>query len=263
MLRADETRELVALDARAASFIRPFIGAADTIQGGLRYCLWVEPERADEAMEIPAVRERAVRVAAMRSASTKQFTRDCAKTPLAFQQVRQAGNEKVILVPRHSSAARPFLPVSYWDKGAIVADGAFALFDAPIWAFSLLVSRLHLVWIGVVCGKIKTDFRYSSTLGWNTFPVPTLTERNMEDLSNCAAEILLAREAHCPATIADLYDEMPEALRHAHERNDEVLERIYIGRRFRNDTERLEKLFDLYTRLTATPAKPKKGGRAK
>ncbi|MBH1484890.1 class I SAM-dependent DNA methyltransferase [Stenotrophomonas maltophilia] len=263
LLRADEARELVALDARAASFIRPFIGAADTIQGGLRYCLWVEPERADEAMEIPAVREHAVRVAAMRSASTKQFTRDCAKTPLAFQQVRQAGNEKVILVPRHSSAARPFLPVSYWDKGAIVADGAFALFDAPIWAFSLLVSRLHLVWIGVVCGKIKTDFRYSSTLGWNTFPVPTLTERNMEDLSNCAAEILLAREAHYPATIADLYDEMPEVLRQAHERNDEVLERIYIGRRFRNDTERLEKLFDLYTKLTAAPAKPKKGGRAK
>jgi hypothetical protein len=92
-------------------------------------------------------------------------------------------------------------------------------------------------------------------MGWNTFPLPPLTEKNKADLTRCAEDILLAREAHFPATIADLYDpeNMPENLRHAHERNDEVLERIYIGRRFKNDTERLEKLFDLYTKMTAKP----------
>ena len=117
---------------------------------------------------------------------------------------------------------------------------------------ALIASRLHLVWIGTVCGKLKTDFRYSNTLGWNTFPVPKLTERNKADLTACAEDILLTREAHFPATIADLYDpeKMPENLRAAHDRNDEVLERIYIGRRFKNDTERLEKLFDLYTQMT-------------
>ena len=106
---------------------------------------------------------------------------------------------------------------------------------------------------------MRTDFSYSNTLGWNTFPVPTLTEKNRADLSRCAEDILLAREAHFPATVAELYD--PErmdrdfpALRAAHERNDEVLERIYIGRRFKNDTERLEKLFELYTRMTASAA---------
>ena len=100
--------------------------------------------------------------------------------------------------------------------------------------------------------KLKTDFRYSNTLGWNTFPVPKLTEKNKEDLTRCAEDILLAREAHFPATIADLYDpeKMPADLRAAHDRNDETLERIYIGRRFRNDTERLEKLFELYTKMT-------------
>ena len=110
----------------------------------------------------------------------------------------------------------------------------------------------NLVWIGTVCGKMKTDFRYSNTLGWNTFPVPTLTEKNKADLTACAEAILLAREAHFPATIADLYDpeKMPENLRAAHDRNDETLERIYIGRRFRNDTERLEKLFEMYTKMT-------------
>ncbi len=103
-------------------------------------------------------------------------------------------------------------------------------------------------------------YSYSNTLGWNTFPVPTLTEQNKADLTRCAEDILLARESHYPATIADLYgpDNMPDDLLRAHERNDEVLERIYIGRRFRNDTERLEKLFDLYTKMTAGQGKPKK-----
>jgi hypothetical protein len=103
---------------------------------------------------------------------------------------------------------------------------------------------------------MKTDFRYSSTLGWNTFPVPTLTDAHKADLTRCAEDILLAREAHFPKTIADLYepDAMPDDLRRAHDRNDETLERIYIGRRFKNDTERLEKLFDLYTKMTKAEA---------
>jgi hypothetical protein len=105
-------------------------------------------------------------------------------------------------------------------------------------------------------------FSYGNKLGWNTFPVPTLTEKNKTDLTRCAEEILLAREAHFPATIADLYDSetMPPELREAHEQNDEVLERIYIGRRFKNDTERLEKLFNLYTKMTpgTTRAKNRK-----
>ncbi len=131
------------------------------------------------------------------------------------------------------------------------------MYDAPLWNMALIASRLHLVWIATVCGKLKTDFRYSNTLGWNTFPVPLLTEQAKIDLTRCAENILLAREAHFPATIADLYDPatMPANLRAAHEHNDEVLERIYIGRRFKNDTERLEKLFELYTRMAAAASK--------
>ena len=119
---------------------------------------------------------------------------------------------------------------------------------------SFLSSQLHIVWIATVCGKFKNDYRYSNTLGWNTFPVPPLTEQNKIDLTQCAEDILLTRERYWPATIADMYDpkrmdaEFSE-LRAAHEHNDEVLERIYIGRRFKNDTERLEKLFDMYTKM--------------
>lgn len=118
---------------------------------------------------------------------------------------------------------------------------------------ALIASRIHRVWVSTVCGKLETRYRYSNTLGWNTFPVPTLTNKNKADLTRCAEDILLAREAHFPATIAELYDpeKMPVDLRAAHERNDEALERVYIGRRFKNDTERLEKLFELYIKMTS------------
>ena len=145
----------------------------------------------------------------------------------------------------------------------IISDLARVIHRAECWHLSVLSSKLHLVWIGTVCGRFRTGYRYSHTLGWNTFPVPTLTAQNKADLTRCAEDILLAREAHWPATIADLYDPetMPADLRAAHDRNDETLERIYIGRRFKNDTERLEKLFEMYTRMTAgETAKKRKHG---
>ena len=158
-------------------------------------------------------------------------------------------------MPRVSSENREFLPVDYLTDDFIIGDRNFALYDAPLWNMALIASRLHWVWIGTVCVRLEMRFSYSNTLGWNTFPVPTLTEKNKADLTACAEDILLAREAHFPATIADLYDpeKMPENLRQAHDRNDETLERIYIGRRFKNDTERLEKLFEMYTKMTTKP----------
>jgi hypothetical protein len=175
------------------------------------------------------------------------------------------GTVHTISMPCVSSESRDYLPVGLIDNRSTVTNLAFALYDAPLWNMALIASRLHLVWIATVCGKLKTDFRYSNTLGWNTFPVPTLTEQNKTDLTRCAEDILLAREHYFPATIADMYDpnrmdrEFP-LVREAHDRNDEVLERIYIGRRFKNDTERLEKLFELYTKMTQTaPQKTAKG----
>ena len=134
----------------------------------------------------------------------------------------------------------------------MISNRACIVLDPEIFEFAILSSRLHWAWISTVCVRLRTDISYSGTIGWNTFPVPKLTEKNRADLTRCAEDILLAREAHFPATIADLYDpeKMPDDLRAAHDRNDEVLERIYIGRRFKNDTERLEKLFEMYTRMT-------------
>ena len=165
--------------------------------------------------------------------------------------------EHAIIIPRVSSENRPFLPVDYFQAGPIIGDKCYAIYDEPLWNLALIASKMHIVWIGAVCSRLRTDFSYGNKLGWNTFPVPLLTEQAKIDLTRSAEAILLAREAHFPATIADLYDPdtMPANLRAAHEHNDEVLERIYIGRRFKNDTERLEKLFELYTKMTAAASK--------
>ena len=168
-----------------------------------------------------------------------------------FVQIQGTAHRGSFIIPRHSSERRSFLPVGLLDARTIVADSAFAIYDAPLWNLALVASRLHLVWIAAVCGKLKTDYRYSNTLGWNTFPIPTLTDKNRSDMDSAAAEILLARESYYPATVAELYDSERLAsefiqLQEAHQRNDEIVERIYIGRRFKNDTERLEKLFEIY-----------------
>jgi len=248
----DEGRAIRDEAPEADRFIRPFVGSSEFIKGVTRSCIWITDDQREVASSLRPIAERVGSVAKFRAASTKKLTRDGVDTAYRFQQVRQKGDERIIVIPRVSSENRDYLPAGFLPTGSIVGDRNFALYDAPVWNIAIVVSRLHWVWIGTVCVRMRTDFSYSNTLGWNTFPLPKLTEQNKTDLTACAENILLAREAHFPATIADLYDPeaMPENLRRAHEENDETLERIYIGRRFKNDTERLEKLFELYTKMT-------------
>ena len=252
LMSFSEVPSLKLTSAQQLRFVRPIYGSAEFIRGLERYCLWIEDENVDDAMQIETIKNRVIGVREMRLSSRDKSANEMAARPHQFREMN-AAKSHTLAMPRVSSEKREFLPVGLLRKGAVVTDLAYALYDAPLWNMALLASRIHLVWIATVCGKLKTDFRYSNTLGWNTFPVPTLTEKNKADLTRCAEDILLAREAHFPATIADLYapDKMPADLRAAHDRNDETLERIYIGRRFKNDTERLEKLFELYTKMTS------------
>ena len=259
LLNRDEYRSFKD-DNLVRPFLRRYIGADEMINGNIRYCLWISDDESELARTSDFIDSRLKLVSENRSKSAAQSTRDFANRPHRFVQLGGFAKECVICVPQVSSEKRDYLPIDYFDSGAIITAPNFALYDAPLWNFSILASRCHIIWIATVCGKMKTDLRYSNTLGWNTFPVPKLTEQNKFDLTRCAEDILLAREAHFPATIADLYDPetMPENLRRAHDANDEMLERIYIGRRFKNDTERLEKLFELYTKMSQTAGKPTK-----
>lgn len=249
----DEAKRIISSSGNAKRFIRPLYGSKEFISNLPRACLWIEENNLHEAILIPEIAKRVEEVAKCRiSAKNDVAAQKLAKFPYRFRD-QFVAKSHVIAIPRVSSENRPYLPTGLLGREAILQDAAIAMYDAPLWNMAIIASKIHLVWITTVCGQLETRLRYSNTIGWNTFPVPQLTGKNMEDLTICAEEILIARERHFPATIADLYDpeKMPEDLRRAHDRNDEVLERIYIGRRFKNDTERLEKLFALYTQMTS------------
>ncbi len=251
-LNFDQRAALLHQDADAINYVREFSSSQEFINGRMRYCLWICDQEVDRAKQIEEIGLRLRQIAEVRSASTKADTRRLAGFPHRFGQNRHHECNKTIVIPRVSSEARPYLPVGLVSGRTIVGDRQFAMYDVAAFYIALIASRLHLVWIGAVCVRMRTDFSYSNVLGWNTFPVPPLTDENKAELTRCAENILLAREAHWPATIADLYDSetMPDDLRAAHDRNDETLERIYIGRRFKNDTERLETLFKMYSEMT-------------
>ncbi len=265
LLTAEEASALNLTASQKANFLRRIYGSAEYIRGLVRYCLWIGNDNLPAALENDAVRARLDSVRTMRLASADAGTRAMAGRPHQFREMNSAKSHTIVL-PGVSSESREYLSVGLLDSRSVVSNLAFAIFDAPLWNVALLASRLHLVWIATVCGKLKTDHRYSNTLGWNTFPIPVLTEKMKADLTRSAEGVLLARERHFPKSIAELYEvkdgisNMPPDLHEAHEQNDEVLERIYIGRRFRNDTERLEKLFELYTKATSgeSAARPRK-----
>lgn len=233
--------------------IIPLFGAQEFIRGLQRYCLWINDGDLELALSSEFIRARIDGVRRIRENSPDPSYNALVNRPHQYRD-RNIAERITILAPTISSETREFLPAVLLPGRIGTTNQAYAIYDAPLWNMALISSRIHLVWIATVCGKLETRYRYSNTLGWNTFPVPNLTEKNKVDLTRCAEDILLSREAHFPTSIAELYDpeKMPADLRKAHDRNDEVLERIYIGRRFKNDTERLEKLFELYTEITVS-----------
>ncbi len=244
--------EVRSVSPEASRFLRKYVGSAEFVQSTCRHCFWIEDSEKEEAYGINDLRVRFEAVRELRIASKGKQANDNASTPHRFVYAPHR-NGRAIVIPRVTSHNRPYLPCGLVDDSTVVADTAAVAYSPPVWVLAIIASRLHQQWIATVCVRLRTDYRYSNTLGWNTFPIPPFTDENKIDLTRCAENILLAREAHWPATIAELYDPemMPDDLRAAHDRNDEVLERIYIGRRFKNDTERLETLFQLYTEMTS------------
>lgn len=262
MMSLAERSAIIAKYPEAAPLFRRILGSFELINGVERTCLWITDDQATLARAVPKIADRLEAIRVYRESGSERGKLGI-DTPHRFERTI-TGKETQIVVPRVFSERRPYVTADYMSSETIVSDAAQALYDAPLHVFALISSRTHLAWISVTAGRMKSDYRYSSGVCYNSFPVPTLTEKNKADLVRCAEDILLAREMHFPATLAELYDpeRMPADLREAHDRNDDVVERIYVGRRFRNDTERLEKLFELYTRMTASSDGAAKKSRA-
>jgi hypothetical protein len=208
------------------------------------------------ACSIPPIEDRIEQVRAFRSASTAKTTRAYATIPHKFAQ-RCHKDVDTIIVPKLTTDARGFITPGFLDGSVIVTDLAFVIFDAQPYVFGLLCSSLHSAWARTVSGRFRVGLRYSSNISYNTFPVPPLTAHQVTLLDELAWGVVSARDAHPGKTIGWLYDPetMPGNLIEAHRALDEDLERIYIGRPFKNDTERLDHLFKLYAEMTAKEEK--------
>jgi hypothetical protein len=257
ILSSEERQALISKFPLSADFIRPLIGTTEVRRGSRRWCLWIDEARLKVALKIPSIEQRIGKVRAFRSASKAKTTQQYAKIAHRFAQ-RCHQDRHSIVVPKNTVEGIGYITPIMADRYTITSDLAFVCYSPEDWLLALLSSTLHRVWAEAISGGLGSGVRYSSHITYNTFPVPTLTDQNKADLTRCAENILIAREAHFPKTIADLYDpeDMPANLREAHEQNDETLERIYIGRRFRNDTERLEKLFAMYTEMQGREPAP-------
>ena len=249
-------KELVKNDSNFGKVIKTTFGGAEFIRGTVRRSIYISKESEINSEQFDQFSDVFDSVKKYRSESKRPATRKLSSTPMFFAERRHSEKQK-IFVPQVMSERRHFITAGFLRESDLVIAPHMQIVDGELFEFAILSSKLHHVWIATVCGRLKSDMRYSNLLGWNTFPMPVLTDQNRIELSRSAEEILVARESHFPATIAELYDpeNMPENLCHAHRQNDEVIERVYIGRKFKNDTERLEKLIELYVALNSQNGK--------
>lgn len=243
--KADYSRT-IAEHPDASRFFKRYVGGEDFLQGTERYCLWIDEATLIEAQKVPFIKNRIEACRKYRLGAGRD-ARKVASVPYRFCY-RTHQDAHAIVYPNTSAASRLFIPAGFTDGNTIINKDAFAIYNPSDYIFAILSSSLHRVWLAAAGGKLGAGYRYSVKLVYNTFPLPQLSIAQKETLEDHAVSILGAREAHPGKTIAWLYDHesMPLDLLEAHKALDETLETIYIGRLFRNDTERLEHLFKLY-----------------
>jgi len=256
VLTPDIKKKIEDINPETTQYIKQYMGSDEFIRGQHRYCLWIDDSDVNNALNYPEIAKRIEIVREYRSNSEAESTRDFASLAHRFIQ-RAYKPTNSIIVPRVSSERREYIPMSYLNKNTVISDAANAIYDAELWLFAILESKMHMAWIRTVCGKLKTDYRYSSTLGYNTFPVPLLTDAQKEKLKQSARKILLTRENHSEKTLANMYDpdKMPSDLREAHNENDIIVDQLYRKKGFNSDEERLTILFDLYEQIKEKPSR--------
>ena len=252
ILSTIEKEVLIDKYPQSQMFIRKLSGSEEFINGSERWCLWITSDMFEKAIEIEEIKTRIEKVRQMRLSSTKEATRESAKSSFAFGEIRFFPTNSII-IPSHSSENREYIPLGFLDESTIISNSAFAIYNAKIYLFSILNSSMHIDWVRAVCGSLETRIRYSNTLCYNTFPFPPISQSQKEELEQCVFRILEERENNSEKTLAQMYDpdKMPKGLREAHRLNDLAVERCYRSKPFESDEERLEYLFKLYEKMIA------------
>jgi len=261
LLSDAEKDELLAKEPAAKKWLRPFLGAEEFINGARRWCLWLQGISPAELRALPEVAKRVEGVKAHRLASPREATRALAAYPTLFGEIRQPEHE-YILIPRHSSERREYIPFGFLPAEVVCGDSNLCIPDASLAIFGVISSRMHMAWVRYVCGRIKSDYRYTNQIVYNNFPWPRdPSEKQVAAVEQAAQAVLDARGQFPDATLADLYDPlaMPPELRRAHAALDRAVDAAYGKKGFAADAERVAFLFDLYRQTTSllpdSPAK--------
>ena len=249
ILSTEEKEDLISREPNASKFIKPLIGAEDFINGKQRWCIWLYGENEKEYTTIIDFNKRIEELKVIREKSSRP---QLASIPHLFAQITQPMKCPIILIPSSTSERREYIPMGYLEEGNIAANSCMVIGTRDISLFGLIMSRIHMVWVKTVGGRLKTDYRYSAQLCYNTFPFPKISSDKKAEIEQAAEEILVTREFYPEKTLAELYDpdKMPQDLREAHERLDDIVESCYPGYPFASDEARLECLFKLYEKMT-------------
>ena len=247
----EEKKQLIDEYPEASHLFKKLAGSAEFIRGLERWCLYIQDENLEFAKSIQPIAHRLNKVKEFREKSSEKSTREAAKIPHKFYYSIHS-NSNSIIIPRTSSEKREYIPIGFLDGNTIISDAASAIFNAEPWIMGIVSSKIHMVWMRTVGGRLKTDYRYSSQLIYNTFPFPNISQKQKEELTELVFGIIEEREKHSQKTLAQLYDpnKMPEGLQKAHHNLDMAIEQCYRPKPFENDEERLEYLFKMYEEMT-------------
>ena len=250
ILESDEAAALLAKYPDLKGIVKAFVGSEEFINGLSRRCLWIENSQLAHVRTVPEIEARLQHVRNFRAASAASSTRAFADMPHRFVQCAYQHTSSII-IPAVSSERRPYIPIGFLDEDTVISNSAFAIYNAEPWVFAVISSAMHMAWMRTTCGRLKTDYRYSAKLCYNTFPLPTLTDKQKQSLHAAALGIMDIRERHTEMTLGEMYSPecMPEDLKLAHENLDVLVDRLYRKKPFATDEERLEVLFPLYKEL--------------
>lgn len=252
IIKAEEYEDFIKKEPEAKKFVREFLGAEEFINGKKRYCLWLVEASPAELRHMPLVAARVEAVRKLRMESKREATKRLAYTPHLFGEIRQPNSGNYLLVPSVSSEKRRYVPIGFLPSETIASNLVLIIPNATLYEFGILTSIVHNAWMRVVCGRLKSDYRYSVNIVYNNFPWPNPTDAQKAKIEQTAQAILDARAKYPDSTLADLYDEtfMPADLRKAHQANDRAVMDAYDFDLKMTESQIVAELFKMYKNLT-------------
>ena len=252
IIEENEYEAFIEAEPQAKKFIRKFLGANEFINNKKRYCLWLVGAKPQELRECPRIMERIVKVKEYREKSKREATRKLSRFPSLFGEIRHPKEGNYLLVPRVSSERRTYIPIGFLDSSSIASDSSLILHNASLYHFGILTSQMHMAWMRVVAGRLKSDYRYSKDVVYNNFPFPNASKAEQEAIAQKAHAVLEARSKYSESSLASLYDPltMPKELTLAHKALDLAVDKLYRKTKFKDDAERVAFLFEMYKKIT-------------